>query len=269
MKVQVRNRIKRTLFAMFVFYLIGAVVLYFVQDNLLFHPKPLPADYKFSFEQPFEEINISFHNNKVSIVKFKSATQRKGIALFYHGNMDNVEHYKHYPEIFLRNSYEVWMIDYPGFGKSTGKLTEKLADDEALLMYDLAAKEISTDNITIYGKSIGTGVAAFVASEKNCRQLILETPYYSIPSLAKNYFPIYPINWMIKYSFPIHDYIKNIRSPITIFHGTSDEVIPYKHSIWLKEENEKIEFITIQNGKHNDLSSYDLFQKKMDSLLAK
>ena len=56
------------------------------------------------------------------------------------------------------------MIDYPGFGKTTGKPTEKLIDEEALLMYDMASKEIKNDSIVIYGKSIGTGVAAYVAS---------------------------------------------------------------------------------------------------------
>jgi hypothetical protein len=134
-------------------------------------------------------------------------------------------------------------------------------------MYNLAAKEISEDSIIIYGKSIGTGVASYVASNKNCQQLILETPYYSIPSLAKHYFPIYPVNWMIKYSFPIHHYLKKVKSPITIFHGTEDEVVPYKQSKWLKEENKKIELITIQGGEHNNLATYTLFQKKMDSLL--
>jgi len=269
MILRTRQRVQRVLLALVAIYFIGGAVLYFTQDHLLFHPKPLPKEYKFSFQPSFQEANILFNNNNVNIIKFKPAHQRKGVVLFYHGNMGNVEHYRQYPSIFLRNEYEIWMIDYPGFGKTTGKLTEKLLDSEALLMYDLAAKQISADSITIYGKSIGTGVASFVASKKNCRILILETPYYSIPSLAKNYFPIYPVNLMIKYSFPIHTYLKNIKCPITIFHGTGDEVISYKHSLRLKNDNKKIELISIQNGKHNDLSRYDLFQKKLDSLLAR
>jgi uncharacterized protein len=181
--------------------------------------------------------------------------------------MENVEHYKNYPAFFLRNNYEVWMIDYPGFGKTTGKRTEKIIDEEALLMYGMASKQISSDSIIIYGKSIGTGVASYVASTKDCKRLILETPYYSITSLARHYFPIYPVNRMIKYSFPIRDYLKKANAPITILHGTKDEVVPYKHSLWLKEENNKINLITIENGKHNNLSQFALYRLTLDSLL--
>jgi uncharacterized protein len=63
--------------------------------------------------------------------------------------------------------------------------------------------------------------------------------------------------------------LKKVQAPITIFHGTKDEVIPYFHSKWLKEENKNVKLITIKNGKHNNLSDFDLFQKKIDSLLIK
>lgn len=269
MNPKFKRRIKRFFVAIVVIYLIGGIILYLIQDKILFHPKPLSKDHRFLFEQPFEEINVLFQNHNLNIVKFKSSGVRRGIVLFYHGNMENVEHYKQYPAFFLRNNYEIWMIDYPGFGKSTGKITEKLTDEEALLMYEWASKEISSDSIIIYGKSIGTGVASYIASLRNCKQLILETPYYSIPSLAKYYFPVYPVNWMIKYSFPVHDYLKEVKKPITIFHGTRDEVVPYKHSTWLKQESNNIERITIENGTHNNLASFKLFQRKIDSLLMK
>jgi uncharacterized protein len=264
----VKRRIKRIIISIAAIYIVGGAVLYFIQDMILFHPKHLSKGHVFSFERPFEEINIPFGKNNLSIVKFPT-TNRKGIALFYHGNMENVEHYKKYPPFFLRNGYELWMIDYPGFGKTTGRLTEKVIKEQALLMYDMASKLINRDSIVIYGKSIGTGVASYVASSRDCKHLILETPYYSIPSLGKHYFPIYPVNLLIKYSFPIHDYLKKVQAPITIFHGAKDEVVPYKHSKWLKEENKNLELITIEKGKHNNLSDFDLFQRKLDSLLIK
>ena len=269
MNAGLKRRIRNIVIAVAIIYIVGGVVLYFVQDSILFHPKPLSKEYKFSFQQPFEEINIPFEKNNLNIVKFQPDSRRKGIVLFYHGNMKNVEHYKKYPPIFLRNHYEVWMIDYPGFGKTTGKRTEKIMEEQGLALYDMATKAIKSDSIIIYGKSMGTGVASYIASHRNCQQLILETPYYSIRSLAKHYFPIYPVKSLIKYFFPVHDYLKKVQAPITIFHGTKDEVVPYKHSKWLKEENKNLELITIEKGRHNNLSNFDLFQKKMDSLLIK
>lgn len=261
------RRAKRIFIIIVSIYFLGGLALYFVQDMILFHPKPLPKEHQFSFEQPFEEINIPFGKNNVSIVKFKSFNNRKGIVLFYHGNMENVEHYKKYPAFFLRNQYELWMIDYPGFGKTTGSRSEKIMEKQAVMMYDMALKETGTNSIIIYGKSIGTGVASFVASNRNCRQLILETPYYSIPSLAGHYFPIYPVRFLLKYSFPIHDYLKRVRSPITIIHGTRDEVVPYKQSSMLKQERQNINLVTIEKGRHNNLSEFQLFQTTLDSLL--
>ena len=266
MNANFKRRTKRAFIILLLVYLIGGAALYFLQDRILFHPKPLTKEYKFLFNQPFEEMNIPVGQDNLCIVKFKTGN-RKGIVLFYHGNMENVEHYKEYPAFFLRNKYELWMIDYPGFGKTTGRQTEKTINEQALLMYDLASKQINSDSLIIYGKSVGTGVASYVASNRNCRQLILETPYYSISSLAKHYFPIYPVTLLAKYSFPIHRYLKKVKVPITIFHGTKDEIIPYKHSTWLKQENKNVELVIIENGKHNDLSNFRLFQTTLDSLL--
>jgi alpha-beta hydrolase superfamily lysophospholipase len=268
MKGRTKRRIRRTVTGLVAFYLIGGIALFFFQDQLLFHPRPLAKDYLFSFDQPFTEMNIPFQKNNISIVQFKPSSHRKGVVLFFHGNMHNVEHYNKYPSLFTRNGYEVWMIDYPGFGKTTGERSEQIIEEEALLFYDLAAKEIAGDSILIYGKSIGTGIAAFVASQKQCKRLILETPYYSIDALAKHYFPIYPVIPLAKYTFPTYAYLKNVAAPVTIFHGTHDEVIPFRQGKKLAAENNGAGFIPVEKGKHNNLFSFPLFQQKMDSLLA-
>lgn len=268
MNALAKRRVKRAILLIAAIYTVGGALLYFIQDFILFHPKPLSKEHKFSFEQPFKEVNIPFEKNNLSIVKFSTANP-KGVVLFYHGNMENVEHYKKYPPFFLRNGYNLWMIDYPGFGKTTGKLTENSMKEQAILMYDMASKETKSDNIILYGKSMGTGVASFVASNRKCKELILETPYYSIPALAKHYFPIYPVTLLVKYSFTVHEYLRKVQAPVTVFHGTKDEVVPYKHSEWLKEQNKNLDLITIENGRHNNLSDFDLFQKKIDSLLIK
>lgn len=259
--------IRKIFLALIIIYLIIGAVLYFAQKSILFDAKPVSKDYQFSFDQPYEELNLSFHNQNLNIVKFKPQIQRRGIVLFFHGKTQNVEHYKKYPPFFVRNGYELWMIDYPGYGKSTGSPNEKIIYEEALLMYDVASKQINADSIVIYGKSLGTGIAAYLAANRSCKQLILEAPYYSIPCLAKHYAPIYPVNLMIKYSFPTHEYLKKVRAPITIFHGTDDQLIPFRHSKWLKEENGRINLVTLDKGNHNNLSDFALYQSTLDSSL--
>jgi uncharacterized protein len=266
---KIKKRLKRILAFALLFYVIAGLALYFLQDRFLFHPQPVQASYLYNFGVPYQEMNLPFGRENLSIVTFQAQVPRKGLVLFYHGNRRNVEHYAKYPSVFLRNGYDIWMIDYPGFGKTTGKRTEAIIYEQALLMYDLASRKIHSDSIVIYGKSIGTGIASYVASNKNCKRLILETPYYSIDALAKHYFPFYPVTPMTRYGFPAFKYLKQVKASISFFHGTEDEIIPYRQAEKLKKEKPSIELITIEGGKHNNLSSFQLFQWKIDSLLSK
>jgi alpha-beta hydrolase superfamily lysophospholipase len=236
---------------------------------ILFHAKSLIKEHQFSFDQPFEEINIDRGDRNLNVVKFKTDFNRKGIVLYFHGNRRNIERYASFTPAFTKHGYDVWMPDYPGFGKSTGKRTEQAMYSDASFLYAMALKEVPAENIIIYGKSVGTGVASFLASTKESKALVLETPYYSIKELVRYYMPIYPVDLLLKYKFPIHQYLKNVDEPVFLFHGTKDEVIPYKQAIQLKQENQKAKLILIENGKHNNLPNFKPFINTIDSLLNK
>jgi len=243
------------------------IALYFLQNLLVFHPQKLPADYQYKFDIPFRQLDIPVNNKKnLSIVQFTVADSiRKGIVLYFHGNRQNINRYAKYAPAFTRHGYEVWMIDYPGFGKSTGKRTEKILYEDALLMYKMAQAKEPLENIIIYGKSLGTGIAAQLASVRGCKRLILETPYYSMSALARHYFFMYPT--ITRFDLPTYSYFKFIEAPISLFHGTSDKVIPYQQAKWLVAEKQGTELITIEKGGHNNLTEFPLFRQKLDSLL--
>jgi uncharacterized protein len=268
MNVRQKIRIRKFLIILVSLYIAGGLLLYFFQDLILFHPRSLPRDHSFSFDQPFEEVNLPFEGNNLNFVKFKPSAPRKGLVLFYHGNMRNVEHYKKYPAYFVRNGYEVWMVDYPGFGKTTGKRTEENIYRQAEEFYRLAAAEIQHEYLIIYGKSIGTGIASYIASRHPHKKLILETPYYSIDALARHYVPFYPVSPMSRFGFPTYYYLQNLKTPVSILHGSNDETIPFTQAERLQKEKPSIELVRIEQGKHNNLSDFSLFQKKLDSLLA-
>jgi len=250
-------------------YLVCGVVLYFLQEKFLFHPEKLPADYNYSFQQPFKEINLPVSSEKsISIIQFTVPDSlRKGVVLYFHGNRRNIERYAPFAINFTRNSYEVWMIDYPGFGKTTGKRTEETMYADAAMIYKMARSKFSKDHIIIYGKSLGTGVATQLASVSDCKRVLLETPYYSIDALLKHYAFIYPVSWMSKFHFPSNQYIKKIESPVTLFHGTKDEVIPYKQAVRLAKENPGVQLVTIEGGRHNNLNDSPVFQQQLNSIL--
>jgi uncharacterized protein len=251
-------------------YCIIGIALYYLQENLLFHPTPLSRDHQFKFDMPFEEVNIPMNNtDTVNMVKFfPKDSVRKGVVLYFHGNKGNIERYAKFAQNFTSHGYEVWMEDYPGFGKTTGKRTEQKMYDQALQVQRMALSKYGKDSVIIYGKSIGTGIAAYVAMAKDCKRLILETPYCSIPDLVSYYAPVYPVSRMSTYKLPQIDYIKEVNYPITIFHGTDDGVIPYRCAAKLKKVLKPTdEFITIEDGGHNNLNDFKLFHQKLDSLL--
>jgi uncharacterized protein len=265
--------VKRTwnwLQIIFVIYVVIGVLFYFFQDKLIFNAVSIKSDKAFEIRQPFKEIDIPItQTDTISIVDFTVADSiKKGIVLFFHGNMKNINHYIKYAPLFTGKGYEVLMMDYPGYGKSRGTLTEQKLYDWSLLVYKLALSRIAADSIIIYGKSIGTGIAAQLASVRDCKRLILETPYYDLPAVVKHYMPVYPIDWMMKYQVPTWRYIQNVSSPISIFHGTKDRVVPYRNSLRLKYYFKKQdELITIKGGSHNRLFDNTMAKQILDSLL--
>jgi pimeloyl-ACP methyl ester carboxylesterase len=269
--VNMRRKVFKWLQVIIIVYCLGGIVAYTWQEHVLFHPVALKADASFNFRLPYKEVNIPVdRSTKYNIVQFSAAGNNiRGVVLYFHGNKHNITHYAGAADNITKHGYEVWMIDYPGFGKSTGKVNEQIIYEQALELYKMARVRFSPGNIVIYGRSLGSGVAAHLASIRDCKRLILETPYYSIPSLASTYLWMYPVNRMIKYKFPTNEYLKKVTAPVTIFHGTDDGVIPYKNAVRLKEVLKAgDEFVTINNGSHNDLKKYKEMTVKLDSVLS-
>jgi uncharacterized protein len=269
-KISTKRKIYRVIIVIILIYCSIGIALYHLQEKFLFHPVALPPDFQFKFDIPFKEVNIAMNEtDTLNIIRFfPSDSVPKGVVLYFHGNSDNVIRYAKYANNFTKNGYEVWMPDYPTFGKTTGKLTEENIYKQAKEVYKLAHSKFSADSIFVYGKSLGSGVASYIAAKEKCAGLILETPFYSIPSLFSTYAPIYPTSRMSHFKFPVGEYLKDITAPVLIFSGSSDKVIPYRNATKLKKVlKPEDEFIRIENGTHNNVSSFPLFQKKLDSVL--
>lgn len=250
-------------------YMLGWGLLYILQDRLLFDPVKVPKDEDYGFASRHTEVNIPINEStNLNIIQFLTDSPSRGVVLYFHGNGQNVKRYARHAELFTIHGYEVWMIDYPGFGKSTGEFTEQKVYDWAILMYDMAANKFVKDSIVIYGKSFGTGVAAYVASRKSTRHLILETPYYDFPSLVRNYLPIYPVNKILKYEMPTHRYLERVIAPVLIFHGTRDRVIPLKNASRLKPMLKPgDEFLVVEDGSHNNTLNFDEVRNRIAEIL--
>jgi len=246
-----------------------AASLYFFQEKLIFKPTTLPQDFTFSFSHPFEELFLKAEDGAtINAIHFKTENP-KGVILYFHGNAGDLSRWGKITEFFVEKDYDVFVMDYRTYGKSKGLLSEHALYSDAQMCYDYILKRYQETDIIIYGRSLGTGMATYLASNNNPKQLILETPFYSLTDIAKERFSLFPIKKLLKYDFPSYKYIENISCPISIFHGTDDNVIPYASGIKLfnSMNQEAKKFFTIENGEHNNLVEFDSYHIQIQKIL--
>ncbi len=239
-----------------------------IQEYYLFENDKLPDN--FQFESNFDFTELNFYPDKktrLNALLFKSKNP-KGVVFYNHGNAGTLERWKDLAGDFLSNNYDYLVYDYRKYGKSKGKLSEKALFNDSLFIYDQLKKDYPENKIIVYGRSLGTGIAAHTASVRNPRTLILETPYYSLEDLIANNYRWIP-RFLITYHFRTDLFLPQVKCPVYIFHGTKDEIVDYKLAVKLKSLlKPSDEFITIEGGKHSGLRHYDIYKEKLKQILS-
>lgn len=251
-------------------YCIIGIAWYYGQERLIFHPSPVDRKTAWYFAQPVKELNIPYDaTTNINVLQFM-ATDRpadslpKGVVLYFHDSKGNNSVYGGVAPAFTAKGYQLWLLDYPGFGKSTGQRSEKKLYEQALLFYKLARSRWQPGQIIIYGNGLGTGIAAQLASIRDCRRLILESPYYSLTSAMQSCLFVYPVKQMLHFHLATNEYLPAVTAPITIFHGASCSS-GCRLKPLLKNGDE---FITLPGSGHDDIHRSPRYQQKLDSLLS-
>lgn len=243
-------------------------MLYFLQEKLIFLPTKLDHDHEYVFDQPFTEFFLESKDGaRLNALHFKNENP-KGVILYFHGNAGDLSRWGNITSFFVDKNYDVIVMDYRTYGKSTGKLSEEALYADAQLFYDYTRQYYKEDVIVVYGRSLGTGIATCVASNNKPMKLVLETPYYSLTDVAKSRFPFLPIETLMKYKIPSNEFIQKVVCPIIIFHGTEDDVVDYgsgKRLFGCIEHSRK-QFITIDGGGHNNLIEFDTYQTGIETI---
>ncbi len=266
---RLKRRLKRAFKILLVLYIMIGASLYFLQEKILFLPTTLSQDYEYEFRYPFEELFLKTEEEvSINAIHFKTENP-KGVILYFHGNAGDLSRWGIIGEHFVSLNYDVLIMDYRTYGKSKGKLSEQGFYDDADYCYNYILQYYNEEDIVLYGRSLGTGVATYLASKHQPKQLILETPYYSILDVARQRFPILPVKGLLKYEFPSNVFISSVKCPITMFHGTEDSVIPYESAQKLKavSPTSLTTFITIEGGEHNNLISFEKYKAGIISIL--
>ncbi|MDC7993635.1 alpha/beta hydrolase [Altibacter sp. HG106] len=218
--------LRRFLIGLGCFYVLLVAFLYVSQEKMLFLPDPLPSDFQYCFATAFEEINVEVDDSVTLNALHFSSENPKGILVYYHGNAGDLSRWGRVMQDYIAYGYDVLVYDYRSYGKSSGSIDETKFYLDAQKIYDVAKRYFSEEEITVYGRSLGTTFATFVASKNQPRQLILEAPFFSIEDVAKRRFPIIPVGSLLKFHMPTYAFMREVACPVTIFHGTEDPIVP-------------------------------------------
>ena len=243
-------------------------LLYFFQEKLIFFPENLDKDFKFSFDQKFEEINFKTQDNLLlNGILFRS-DRSKGLIFYLHGNAGSLNSWGDVAKTYTDLDYDVCMLDYRGYGKSEGKINSQgQLFEDMQTVYDELKTKYDESKIIVLGYSIGTGPAAKIASANQPKLLILQAPYFSLTDIMKHKYPIIP-TFLLKYKFETNKFIKDCKMPVIIFHGNKDEVIYYNSSIKLREIIKQTDTLITLNGQgHNGMTDNSEYRTNIKRIL--
>ena len=249
-------------------YTLLCCLAYFFQEKLIFFPQKLDEDYRFSFRQRFEEVRIQTADYEMLHGLLFKTENAKGLIFYLHGNAGSLAGWGDVASVYTNLGYDVFLLDYRGYGKSSGSIkSEDQLFNDVQTAYSEMLKLYGQNKIIVLGYSIGTGLAAKVASTNSPKMLILQSPYYSLTDVVKHAAPFVP-TFLLRYKLETFRYLKNYEMPVVLIHGDSDEVIPYSQSLKLKTLLKPSDTLfTLRGQAHNGMTSNPEYALAIEQIL--
>jgi fermentation-respiration switch protein FrsA (DUF1100 family) len=208
----------------------------------------------------FEPASIRTADGETLDAWWVPAEAAHGVVLFFHGNAGNISHRLDYLQMFHRLRYTTLIIDYRGYGKSTGTPSEAgtYRDAEAAWEYLRHARMARPQDIVIAGESLGAAVATWLAAEVSVttggspRAVLLFSTFTSVSDLGAQVYWFLPVRLLSRIGYDNEANLKRIRAPVFIAHSRDDDIVPYAHGKRIYEAaNEPRTFLEMRGG-HND-----------------
>jgi len=246
-----------------------AIGFYLLQDKIIFQPDHLPRDYSFTFNQSYKEYFIPTSDGEsLNVLLFNTPQPSKGLILYFHGNADNLQRWGEYAVDFTDLGYDVLLLEYRGFGKSTGTPSEVNLYADASTFMQWAQTNVPHSRLIIYGRSLGSAVASHLATEFTPALLILETPFDEIKGVV--YPPFRPFLYFLpaRHTFSNKQNLLRVKSRKVIIHGTDDWVVPLSSALKLKPLlGPEDKFVIVEEGGHKNLRDYDVYHATLKEVL--
>lgn len=239
-------------------------LMYARQERLIFHPDVLSNDHGFQFADT-REVALEVAGARLSALHMK-LPNAKGVVFYLHGNGGSLESW--FPganDFFRQANFDLFMIDYRGYGKSSGHIgSEAELHADVLKAFQHVAPQYAGHPVVVLGRSIGTGLAAELALQVKPTLTILVSPYTSLSALAGLHYPWLPSfllrDSVLRYQLDTARRIPQIATPVLLIHGGLDQIIPANQSLDLQTRAAGVGLVLIPEAGHNDIHNFPAYR---------
>jgi fermentation-respiration switch protein FrsA (DUF1100 family) len=256
-------KLKRAAFKLCIYYLLFSPLIAMpFYNTCIFHPY-MAGDFDLKEIAGVKKRDVFFTTAGESRLHgwlFKQQGAKKTVLLS-HGNAGNLTHRTDLISLLLQSGASVFIYDYRGFGRSQGQASVDGCCDDATAAYDYLSKNlcVPSDQIVLYGESIGTGFTAQLSARRPSAGIILQSAFQSLPQIAREklpYMSIYPTCFFAFNNLNTMSILRKVHPPLLLIHGKKDEIIPYHNAQDLFHDADGIkDLVSLPNAGHNDITN--------------
>jgi pimeloyl-ACP methyl ester carboxylesterase len=250
-------------------YLLALAWLWARQERLLFQPDPWPAVEPAVMAEPdVRNVWVDVDGARLHALHLQRPGAR-GLVFFLHGNGGNLASWFVNTEFYRGAGYDLFMLDYRGYGRSSGQISsESQLMEDVRAAFALVAPQYQGRPVVVYGRSLGTGLAAQLATEVHPALTVLVSPYRSMVALAGEQYPFVP-TVLLRYPLRTDRAVERIRGPLWLVHGEQDALIPPTHSEALQgAAGARARLLRLPEAGHNDIHESPVYLDGLRAALA-
>jgi len=251
-----------------------ALYLYVFQARFVYFPElpsrrveATPTDIGLAFET----VRLDTADGEKLAGWYIPAPAARGTLLYLHGNGGNIGHRLDPIAVFHRLGLNVLIIDYRGYGASSGKPSEEGTYQDALAAwrYLTQQKHHPPERIVLFGESLGGSIAAWLAARHAPAGLVVYASFTSVPEMAQALYPMFPAARLARYRYDTRAALKEVNCPLLILHSRNDEIIPFSHGQALLAAAHEPKRLVELRGGHNDalLVSEEVYAREIEAFL--
>ncbi len=234
------------------------------QERLLFQPQKLPADHRFEQAADVHETTLDVPGARLHALHLR-LPQPDGVVFFLHGNGGSLANWFVNVDYYRRLNLDLFMLDYRGYGKSSGRIeSQAQLQADVRAAWDAIALRYAGKRRVVYGRSLGSGLAALLAAEVQPELTVLVSPYFSMLDLAQTHYPWVP-QAVLRYPLRTDAALARIQGPVLLVHGERDSLIPPANSQRLQALLPRARLLRVPQAAHNDLQDFPVY---LDGLAA-